>query len=82
LYPDLITEKVTLRSVRQRVEKKKRRMNEIYRKRAMEALAIGENSNNSHENNQSNSNTARQLGSNIQLPASSSMKAHNSTFPG
>lgn len=51
LYPDLITEKVTLRSVRNRVEKKKRKMGEQHRKKAaLEALSLN-NSNNSNHNN-------------------------------
>ena len=44
LYPDLITEKVTLRSVRQRVEKKKRRMNDLRRK-AVEGVSEKSESN-------------------------------------
>ena len=79
LYPDLITEKVTLRSVRQRVEKKKRRMNEIHKKKAMEALAI--ETNNHTDNVPNTPGTARQSGSNSQHPVSTSVKVQNPTFP-
>ena len=61
LYPDLITEKVTLRSVRQRVEKKKRRMIDI-RRRAIEG-AVNENSETlsyNHPNQSSNPPTSHQ----------------------
>ena len=65
LYPDLITEKVTLRSVRQRVEKKKRRMNEIYRKKAMEALAIESNNNNNNNDSNNNNNNHNSNNNNV-----------------
>ena len=42
LYPDLITEKVTLKSVRHRVEKKRRKQNESVRRKAMEALTFND----------------------------------------